>query len=118
MRAQQIIALACALVVMGAGTACSAPERAEPRPPTHHRIEMRALAFVPEQVKVRPGDTITWLNRDIVPHTATIPGVVDSGELGAGKDYTVVVEWDSTAHVSCAYHPVMRGELVTRSTAP
>jgi len=38
---------------------------------TAHIIEIRDFVFSPISVEVKAGDTITWTNFDIVPHTAT-----------------------------------------------
>ena len=36
-----------------------------------HVIEIRKLEFNPPTLEVEPGDTITWINHDLVPHTVT-----------------------------------------------
>jgi plastocyanin len=35
------------------------------------RIEVKGLTFAPAQITARVGDTIAWVNRDFVAHTAT-----------------------------------------------
>ena len=36
-----------------------------------HVVEIRNLEFTPKELTVVPGDTITWINYDLVPHTVT-----------------------------------------------
>jgi len=36
-----------------------------------HRVQMKAVDYEPRQITVRVGDTIEWMNGDIVAHTAT-----------------------------------------------
>lgn len=77
----------------------------------HHLVVMRGGAFVPDSVVAAIGDTITWRNDDVVPHTATGNGW-DSGELGAGGTFTRVVAGGEVGRYACRYHPAMLGEVV------
>ena len=38
------------------------------------QVTIAKLVFSPEELKVKVGDTITWINKDIVAHTATARG--------------------------------------------
>ena len=38
-------------------------------------VEIRGSEFVPAQISVRTGDTIKWINRDIVPHMVYVDPV-------------------------------------------
>jgi plastocyanin len=87
--------------------ACRGPAPA----PRHHQIAIESLAFSPATLVVRRGDTVTWTNRDIVPHTATGPeSSWDSGYLAAGADFMMVVGAEAGGY-RCAYHPTMTGTL-------
>lgn len=78
----------------------------------HHEVVIEGLAFSPATLAVRAGDTVTWINRDVVPHTATGPdGAWDSGLLVAGARFTTVIGETGPGTYRCAYHPVMTGEL-------
>src|SRR3546814_16465163 len=46
-------------------TTAAAPPSAE------HVIEMTRMRFGPAPANLKVGDTIVWVNHDIVPHTAT-----------------------------------------------
>lgn len=93
-------------VILGSlGVAACASDRA----PSVHTVEIRDLAFVPDTVRATPGDTIVWINRDIVPHTATAGSAWDSGPIDAGAEFRMVVPDDVGAEYVCAYHPMMRG---------
>jgi plastocyanin len=79
---------------------------------SHHVVEIRQLRFQPPKLHVTPGDTVTWINRDIVPHTATaIDATWSSGELEEGGSWTWIVPADPTDTYYCEYHPGMRGAL-------
>ena len=40
-------------------------------PVSSHKIEIAEFVFTPQTIDVKPGDSITWTNSDIAPHTAT-----------------------------------------------
>lgn len=99
-----LIAPACALLT-GAHAGGSAQR---------HRVEIRGFAFDPPTLQASPGDTVVWVNRDLVPHTITVSnGKWDSGELSEGEAWELVIGAGSPAVQSyfCRYHPSMRGSL-------
>lgn len=81
--------------------------------PARHVVEVRQLRFHPPSLNVSVGDTITWINRDVVPHTATATdGTWDSGELGTGASWQWIVPPGETFQYVCLYHINMRGTIV------
>lgn len=90
--------------------ACRGPAVA----PRHHHITIDGLAYFPATLSVRPGDTVSWTNRDIVPHTATgLRARWSSGDLTAEEVFTMVVSAENAGSYQCAYHPTMSGTLST-----
>ena len=86
---------------------------AEPSGETHV-IEITGLKFVPEVVDVQPGDTITWVNRDIVPHTATSnDGSWDTGTLAKNESKSLVVSDEMASAYFCKFHPSMTAKITT-----
>ena len=83
--------------------------------PTDHLVEITGFEFQPARLQVRPGDTITWVNRDIAPHTATADdGSWDTGAIRTDESATVPVTPEMTATYYCRFHPMMtaRFEIV------
>lgn len=79
---------------------------------TAHIIEIRDFVFSPISVEVKAGDTITWTNFDIVPHTATaIDHSWDSGSLKLGESFTYTVTDDMQLDYFCLFHPMMKASL-------
>lgn len=100
-----------AVVLVLAGITVSCRPDADPR---RHRVQMRTVAFDPVVLEVAPGDTITWVNDDIVPHTVTaVDGRWDSGEIPPGAEFRVTAAGDALEYV-CRYHPVMTGTFRAR----
>jgi plastocyanin len=102
-------ALACgaaALVVIGvlSGAARTAPRS--------HLVDIAGFQFAPARVTVAVGDTVLWVNGDIVPHTATaLEGAWDSGTIATKGRWAYVVRQRGTVEYHCALHPSMRGTL-------
>lgn len=97
------------LAAVGAG--CEAGPGADGRPTTH-QVSIRAFEYVPPRADVKVGDTLVWLNEDIVPHTATaVDRGWDTGSIAAGDSARQVVEAAGAHEYICAFHPQMRGTL-------
>lgn len=95
--------LACVLAVVG----CARPQR--------HVVEIRGFDFHPQTVSAAVGDTIVFINRDVVPHTATSQdGVWASESLAAGASWLLVVTGDSAQSYLCTLHPAMRGRIAVQ----
>ncbi len=80
-------------------------------------VEMRGLGYQPMTLTVTAGDTVVWINRDIVPHTVTeIEREWTSVEMRTGAKWAWVAtnEKGDTTRYYCAYHPTMRGIIVVK----
>ncbi len=51
--------------------------------PGPNEVFMQAIAFNPMEITIQVGESVTWTNQDIVPHTATSgnPGDEDLGSI-------------------------------------
>jgi plastocyanin len=83
------------------------------RPAVHH-VEIRAFRYQPDTLTAATGDTVVWINRDVVPHTATAGGAWDTGQINASGEGRAVAGAPGTHDYVCAYHPNMRAVLVVR----
>jgi len=84
--------------------------------PTRHTVEIRGMEFHPAELTVAVGDTVVWINRDIVPHTATGSGRTkwDTGQLLQGQAGRYVASSLGTKRYACTFHPTMHGTLIVR----
>jgi plastocyanin len=100
-------ALAPGFLILGA--ACARPAARS------HTVEIRGFAYLPATLQVAVGDTVVWINRDAVPHTATRDGRSwDSGTINAEQKWRLIAASPGSQPYYCTFHPVMRGELVVR----
>ena len=86
------------------------------RAPTTHTVEIRGMEFHPAALTVALGDTIVWINRDIVPHTATATGRTkwDTGQLSQGQVGRYIAHGGGVVRYACTFHPTMHGKLIIR----
>jgi plastocyanin len=99
--------VAIALIVFTAGLA--AGDR--PKPKTH-TVTIEGMRFVPEMLTVAAGDTIVWVNKDLVPHTATsTAGTFDSKNIQADRSWKFTTRKTGDFAYICTFHPTMKAML-------
>ena len=79
--------------------------------PQTHIVVIEKMKFGPAPAKVHRGDTILWINRDLVRHTATAADKSFDVDLPAGARKRSVVRKGGAIAYLCKYHPAMRGVL-------
>jgi putative membrane protein len=80
-----------------------------------HTVVIEGMRYQPEGLTVSAGDTVVWINRDMVPHTVTsASGRVDSKEIAPGKSWTHTVRAAGELTYVCTYHPQMKAILRVR----
>ena len=100
------LVLAISLLLYG----CGAPPAGRT-----HRIEIKGMVYAPAELMVAPGDTVVWVNHDIVPHTATADGrQFDSGSLSPSAEWSLVVRDRGRLPYTCTFHPPMKAALVVK----
>lgn len=107
------LALARAVSTVAVFAPAMIPEsRAEARDSVDHQVEITGFKFVPGQLKVRPGDTITWINRDISPHTATAQDKSwDTGTVKKDAATSILITPDFATDYYCRFHPMMKARI-------
>jgi plastocyanin len=89
-----------------------------------HVVEIRGMAFHPGVLTIAVGDTVVWVNHDIVPHTATAGGgggggargrTWDTGPLQQGQDGRYVARRVGDPPYVCTLHPTMQGRLIIQA---
>jgi plastocyanin len=93
------------------GAAPPAPGTAGKAPATRHTITVVDYAFQPAALSARVGDTVVWTNQGRAPHTATAPGVFDTGMVRAGEQRTTTLPTAGTFTFGCTIHPEMTGTV-------
>jgi len=88
-------------------------ESTTPAPNSPTTVDISNHAFNPAQLNVAPGTTVTFVNNDTVPHTATADnGVFDTGVLQPGQSLDVFLDGSGTVTYHCELHPDIQGSIV------
>ncbi|HEX6002332.1 MAG TPA: cupredoxin domain-containing protein [Hyphomicrobiaceae bacterium] len=98
------------LLLSGAAVAVAASTSAHAHNGTVH-VTIEQLAYVPAEIKVKIGETIEWINKDPIEHTATVRGgweVIIPADAKASK----VVEVGDDVEYYCRLHPNMTGRII------
>ena len=75
-------------------------------------MTIQGLRFQPEVLTVAPGDTIVWINKDLVPHTATSKtGGFDWKDIQPSKSWKLTIRKTGDFAYICAFHPAMKATL-------
>ena len=126
MRVKSILSVAMALAALGAGVrdtrATTAPARAENvRSSTQHQasptadVKVDNFSFGPATLRVAVGTTVTWTNRDDIPHTVVSKdGVFKSKVLDTDETFSYTFAKPGTFPYFCSIHPKMTGEVVVQ----
>jgi plastocyanin len=75
------------------------------------QISMENLAFSPAAATARVGDTIEWINKDVLAHTATARNGDFDVMMPPKKTVTQVLNKAGTVDYYCRFHPNMKATL-------
>jgi plastocyanin len=79
----------------------------------NHTVVIDGVLFTPAALTVKFGDTITWVNKDPFPHTATAQDrSFDSREIAANKRWKYTARKAGSFPYVCTLHPTMKGTLI------
>ena len=100
---RSVTAAAVLLAVAAAGAGAAAAETI--------RVEVNGLAFVPAEIAAHVGDTVEWVNKDFLLHTATARDGKWDVRLPADASGRIVVKAPGRIEYYCRYHPNMKGVI-------
>jgi plastocyanin len=102
--------LGAALALILNGMNAGAGERAKPK--KTYTVTIEGMKFQPQVLTVAVGDTVIWVNKDLVAHTATAAdGTFDSKLIAPDKSWKLTVRQPGEFPYVCTYHPTMKGTL-------
>jgi amicyanin len=77
------------------------------------QVTIDNFKFSPTPLKVPVGTTVTWVNRDDIPHTIVCPALnVRSHPLDTDDHFSYQFKQAGTYDYFCGIHPFMRGQVV------
>ena len=84
----------------------SGPARAE-----EHTDEIKGLAFNPDSITIRAGDTVTWVNHDSDRHHISGDGF-ESKELARNDAFSTQFPEPAQIAYHCTIHTYMEGKVI------
>ena len=73
-------------------------------------VTIEKLVFSPVDIKAKVGDTVEWVNKDVLAHTATVKGSWDV-MIPAKKSASLVLKKAGAVEYYCRFHPNMKGHI-------
>jgi plastocyanin len=117
-RTMSIFGLA-ALVLVGLGMLFNSPATvaANTPPPASTEVKIDNFSFTPVTLTVTAGTTVTWTNRDDIPHTvvsADDPKTFKSKVMDTDEKFSFTFTKPGTYTYFCSVHPKMTGTVVVK----
>ncbi|MBI2600430.1 cupredoxin family copper-binding protein [Candidatus Daviesbacteria bacterium] len=84
-------------------------------------VNIQNSQFLPQQINIAAGETITWVNQDSIEHTTTSDDINaaeswGSGTLVPGQSFSKMFTKPGVYNYHCSVHPSMRGTVVVMET--
>lgn len=96
------------LLILSYAPAASAVDNSSPV-----TIAIDNFSFTPQEIKVKAGTTITWMNRDDIPHTVVSSDqAFKSKALDTDDKFTTTLTKPGTYSYFCSIHPKMQGKVI------
>src|SRR5580698_3227360 len=106
-----VIGFAAMLTTVGRVGGVGAQEKA----PAGVAVKIDNFSFGPATVTVPVGTTITWTNRDDIPHTVvSTDGVFQSTVMDTDDKFSFVFSKPGTYPYFCSIHPKMTGQIIVQ----
>ncbi|GAB4383778.1 cupredoxin domain-containing protein [Albidovulum sp.] len=113
----------CLFAGLPLGAAAAAPSMActgaAPVAARVHEVDIKLFQFQPSALTIAPGDTVRWINRDGIEHSATAietgadgKPLFDTGLFGKGESREVTFTAPGSLDYACTRHPSMKGRIV------
>ena len=95
--------------------ACFVIAAAEQSKSSTTEVKIDNFTFAPAELKVPVGATVTWTNRDDIPHTVvSTDKVFKSKVVDSDGKYTFTFDKAGTYPYFCSIHPKMTGKVVVQ----
>ena len=83
--------------------------------PAAAEVKIDNFSFGPQTVTVAVGATVTWINRDDIPHTVvSTEGVFNSKVRDTDEKFSYTFSKAGTYSYYCSVHPKMTGKVVVQ----
>ena len=104
------VAIGIVLLVVGSPTV-----KANDQPSANAEVKIDNFVFGPQTITVPVGATVTWTNKDDIPHTTvSTDGVFKSKVMDTDDQFSFKFTKAGTYSYYCSVHPKMTGKVVVQ----
>lgn len=94
--------ICCIVIVLLLGSCTANPKL--------HTVEIKDMKFVPDDITVKEGDTVMWINHDMMGHDVTEEGKAWTSSV-IPADGSWKMEVTNFNNYYCSIHLVMKGKI-------
>ena len=120
MRAAELASLVLIVTLLSCMPGTPPTIAPEPKPSNALEVVIYSYNYKPPTLTVTVGSTVTWVNKDLAPHTVTYHSYgndeFDSGNVTNGKQYTHRFRHAGQFDYICALHQGMQGTVIVKDT--
>ena len=108
-RAALLLLLVCVVALTNKNAHAGAQDSA------NNEVKIDNFSFTPATLTVAPGTTVTWTNRDDIPHTVVSDDkIFKSKVLDTDEKFSYTFTKPGTYPYFCSVHPKMTAKIVVR----
>ena len=109
----------CLLFAIGIALTLAAQKNVEARMPQANtqsvEVKIDNFSFTPASITIAAGTTVTWTNRDDIPHTVVSDEkVFKSKVLDTDEKFSYTFSKPGTYPYFCSVHPKMTGKVIVQ----
>ncbi len=107
-RILNVLVICAATMLLAAGFAAE-------KPAVENQVTIDNFSFSPQSVTIHAGDSVTWTNKDDVPHlVVSTTKAFRSGVLDTDGRFCFKFDRPGTYDYFCSMHPRMTGKIVVK----
>jgi amicyanin len=101
---------------LSAGVVVVIASRAFAAAPEGPQVVIDNFTFSPTPLTVKLGATVTWMNRDDMPHSVVFPTLkLKSPPMDTDESFSHTFDAAGTFDYVCGLHPFMHGQVVVQA---
>jgi plastocyanin len=84
--------------------------------PAAAKVTIKSLKYSQDTIQIKTGETVEWLNDDLIPHTVTSDSgdKFNSGSIDAGATWSHTFTQPGTFAYFCTFHREMKGTVIVK----
>ena len=112
---KSVLAVMFAMMLAGSTLLIAVPKGFAAPPDQNNQVKIDNFTFGPKTVTIQAGTTITWANRDDIPHTVvSTDNAFKSKVLDTDQEFSYTFTKPGKFDYFCSIHPKMTGTVVVQ----